>query len=336
MHPTPSMKQLKWLIFLPFLLLLTIQAKAAIHPKQQEANEAISKLYHSLNQLPKSNMALRLDIISAQFVDKVYVLGSLGEGLDARFDQEPRYRTDAFDCDTYVTTVLALALADNVEGFKQCMSKVRYKKGEVEFIARNHFMSLDWNPNNQRQGFIKDITESIKDENKQSVTKIASALIDKPSWYQHFTRKNIRLSTPNEQEEEKRLAELKSEGSKLPKVLAEIPYIPFTKLFDAQGKPNQYLFNQIPNASIIEIVRPNWNLKERIGTNLNVSHLGFAFWKNGTLYFRQASSQYGRVVIVPLTDYLYEASASPTIKGINVQVVVPKAPLPEGCVNSIQ
>ena len=233
MHSTPRMNKLKWLVFLPFLLLLTIQTKAASHPKQQETNETINKLYHSLNQLPKSNMALRLDIISAQFVDKVYILGALGEGSNARFDQKPRYRTDAFDCDTYVTTVLALALADNVEGFKQCMSKVRYKDGEVKFITRNHFMSLDWNPNNQRQGFIKDITESIKNKNNQSVAKIASALIDKPSWYQHFTRKNIRLNRPNEQEEES-LAELK-EGSKL-QGTPKIPIFLY-KLFDAQGKP---------------------------------------------------------------------------------------------------
>lgn len=334
MRPVYRTKIFKWIFFVPFLALLSIQTKASIHPKQQQANETISKLYHSLNQLPKSDMSMRLETISGQFLGKAYLLGALGEGAEARFDQEPRYRTDVFDCDTYVTTVLALALANDVQSFKQCMSKVRYKDGQVEFTTRNHFMSLDWNPNNQRQGFIKDITESFKDKNNKSVIKIASALIDKPSWYQHFTRKNIRLNSPNENEEEARLAELKAQGSKLPKLDAQIPYIPLTALFDSKGKPNQYLFAQIPNAAIIEIVRPNWNLRELIGTNLNVSHLGFAFWRKGTLYFRQASSQYGKVVEVPLIDYLRETLTSPTIKGINVQVVVPNNPLADGCVNT--
>ena len=324
-------KTIKSIVFGSFLVFLSSQSIATIHPKQQEANHAITALYHSLEHLPKSDMAARLDAISAQFLGKTYLLGALGEGLKARFDQEPRYRTDAFDCDTYVTTVLALALAQNVHGFKQCMRKIRYKDGKVSFITRNHFMSLDWNPNNQRQGFIKDITASIKDRNNKPVAKIASALIDKPSWYQHFSNKNIRLTPADEKERTKRLAELQLRGSKLPQQIAQIPYLPLTNLFDAQGNPNEFLFKQIPNAAIIEIVRPNWNLREQIGTNLNVSHLGFAFWKKGTLYFRQASSQYGHVVEVPLADYLRKASASPTIKGINVEVVVPSNPLPDGC-----
>lgn len=324
-------KVIKCIVFATFLIFLSWQSTAAVHPKQQEANEIITALYHSLEHTQNLEMATRIDTISAQFIGKIYILGALGEGSKARFDQEPRYRTDGFDCDTYVTTVLALALAKDTQGFKQCMSRVRYKDGNVSFTARNHFTSIDWNFNNQRQGYIKDITETIKDKNNKSVEEIATALIDKPSWYQHFTDKNVRLSPSNEAARSKRLDELKLRGAKLPVQLSQLPYLPLTALFNAQGKPNQYLFAQIPHASIVEIVRPNWNLQEQIGTNLNISHLGFAFWKNGTLYFRQASSQYGHVVEVPLIDYLHEALNSPTIKGIHIEVVVPKAPLSDGC-----
>lgn len=331
MRSVYCMTDIKSIVFATFLIFLSWQSTAAVHPKQQEANQIITELYHSLEHSQNPEMDNRIDTISAQFIGKVYILGALGEGSKARFDQEPRYRTDGFDCDTYVTTVLALALAKNTQGFKQCMSKVRYKDGHVSFTARNHFTSIDWNFNNQKQGFIKDITGTIKDQNNKTVTEMATALIDKPSWYQHFTNKNVRLSPSNEAEQIKRLAELKMRGAKLPVQLSKLPYLPLTALFDAQGKPNQYLFAQIPNASIVEIVRPNWNLQEQIGTNLNISHLGFAFWKNGTLYFRQASSQYGHVVEVPLIDYLHEALSSPTIKGIHVEVVVPHRPLTDGC-----
>ena len=100
-------------------------SKAATHPQQEQADVVINQLYHSLNKLPKSDMSARMDIISAKFIGKKYRLGALGEGIDAHYDQRPQYRADAFDCDTYVTTVLALALADNTNGFKQCLRKVR-------------------------------------------------------------------------------------------------------------------------------------------------------------------------------------------------------------------
>ncbi|STX44101.1 Protein of uncharacterised function (DUF1460) [Legionella donaldsonii] len=326
------LKITKQLVWIGCLGLLSFNTNAAIHPKQQQAIETINELYHSLNQMQKSDMTHRLDTISAQFLGKPYVLGALGEGSHARFDQEPRYRTDAFDCETYVTTVLALALAKDTTGFKQCLSKLRYHNGQVSYVTRNHFTELDWNLNNQRQGFVKDITESFQDKSKAPVAKIATALIDKPSWYQHFTLATIRLQSQDKAEQTKRLAELKTRGSKLPKTNAQLPYIPLTSLFNAKGEPNQYLFAQIPDGAIVEIVRPNWNLREQIGTNLNVSHLGFVFWKNGVATFRQASSIYNKVVDVPLIDYLKEAyENSPTIKGINVQIVVPKSPLTDSC-----
>lgn len=324
-------KLLKQLILLNCCAFLTLITNAAVHPQQVKADKIFHALYHRLNKLPSNNMPLRLDIISGQFLDKPYALGALGEGINARYDQEPRYRADAFDCDTYVTTTLALALAENEHNFKQCMSKVRYKQGLVRFINRNHFMSIDWNINNQQQGFIKDITESFHDQNNKPIAKIASAFIDKPSWYQHFTANTIRLNLADDNEKIKRLAELKTKGSSLEKRNAQIAYLPLTTLFNLKKEPNQYLFEQIPNASIIEIVRPNWNLREKIGTNLNVSHLGFAFWHNGTLYFRQASSEYGKIVQIPLIDYLRKTLASPTIKGINIQMIVPQNPMPDGC-----
>lgn len=327
-------KVIKWIVFAAFLLfLLPLPLKAGAATAQQQTDALINKLYQSLALSPPANMASRLQAISAQFIGKRYLFGALGEGPDARFDQEPLYRTDAFDCDTYVTTVLALALAKNEQGFKQCMSKVRYKGGQVDFITRNHFISLDWNPNNQGQNFIKDITETITNENNQPVAQLAIALIDKPSWYQHFSTGVIRLNPPDHRMQTLRLAELKKAGSKLEKQKAQIPYLPLTALFDTQANPKQFLFDQIPQGAIIEIVRPNWNLQEKIGTHLNVSHLGFAFWKEGVLFFRQASSEYGKIVEIPLIGYLREAQKSPTIKGINIEVLVPQYPLDEQCIN---
>ncbi|MFC3908168.1 N-acetylmuramoyl-L-alanine amidase-like domain-containing protein [Legionella dresdenensis] len=290
---------------------------------QRRSDVVINQLYHVLQQHPHSNMAVRLDIISASFLGKPYLLGPLGEGENGRYDQSPLYRTDAFDCDTFVNTVLAIALAKNQESFPSCLSKLRYQHGKIDFTTRNHFMAIDWNVSNQQQGFLKDITTTLK-VNGMPVAQIARAKINKPSWYNHFTTSNIKLLTGNEEEKAKRLAELKKIGGRLPIQTDIVPYIPLTTLFDKEGTPNKDLFAQIPNAAIIQIVRPNWDLQNKIGTHLNISHLGFAFWKNGTLFFRQASSQHGKVVESPLIDYLKNVLNSPTIKGINIEIVLPK------------
>lgn len=317
--------------FLLFLLLLLPHQSNATED-QQQATAIISKLYHSLNQRQKFDMRERLQFISRQFLGKPYLIGALGEGKGARFDQEPRYRTDAFDCDTFVTTVLALALAKTENDFPQCMSRIRYKNGKVDYLSRNHFTSVDWNSDNQKQGYLKDITLLIKNKNNQPIAKIAKTLIDKPSWYAHRSTRDIRINPSDTQEQLKRLIELKYKGSKLAKTLSLLPYLPLTELFNSQGKANEFIFAQIPDAAIVEIVRPNWNLREKIGTNLNVSHLGFVFWKNGIPYFREASSQYNQVIDVSLIDYLHEALNSESIRGINIQIVLPKKPLNNNCI----
>ena len=304
------------------LSLQFVQAQGALG--EQNTDNIISRLYQSLNSKAKSDMASRVEFISAQFLGKPYLLGALGEGEQGQYDQTPLYRTDAFDCETYVDTVLALALANEPNQFKRCIDQVRYRDGLVSFINRNHFTCLDWNQNNQRQKFVKDITVSFKDNRNQPVVKYARAVIDKPAWYNHMSAHAIRRSKASPKEEAKLLQSLKQRGNQLSVVTSVIPYIPLSVLFDSAGIANKHLFNQIPNAAIIEIIRPNWDLSKEIGTHLNVSHLGFAFWDKENLLFREASSVQNRVVDVPLIEYLRDFRTSPTIKGINIQIVLPQ------------
>lgn len=289
---------------------------------EEQANQQIESLYQRLNEQPQKNMADRIDWVSAQLLNQPYVLGSLGEGPKADYDQFPRYRYDAFDCDTYVNTVLALALSQSLQSFQSCIINLRYQDGKLSYIHRNHFTSLDWNPNNQQQGILRDITQTIKDKQNQPVALMAEALIDKPNWYAVKTISTIRLQEANPKLQETRLQELKEKGSHLPKTIAKIPYVPLTSLFNKDEQANEMIFSQIPHGAVIEIVRPNWDLRKTEGTALNVSHLGFAIRKKDKLYFREASSEYGKVVDVLMEDYLRRALKSPTIKGINVQVVV--------------
>lgn len=314
-----------------FFFLLNSQTLHASYPDEEQEDRFIQQLYHTLSQKPKASLSQRIQWFSQQFIGKPYLLGALGEGPLGDYDQYPLHRMDAFDCETFVDTVLALSLANHPHQFKQCIRAIRYTKGKVSFITRNHFTDLDWNKNLQSLGILMDITSEIVDNHHQPIAKMAKAVINKPSWYQHLSPNAIRIEGLSPSQKMSALKELQQKASQLPVLESSIPYLPLSRLFDAQGKPVHRLFKQIPQGSIIEIIRPNWDLTNQIGTCLNVSHLGFAIWKNHTLYFREASSIEHQVIDVPLEHYLKEASKSPTIQGINIQKLIPKTAKPELC-----
>lgn len=262
----------------------------------------------------------RLEYFSAAFLGQRYLNGALGEGGNGEFDQSPLYRTDAFDCLTYVSTVLALLNGNDLQTFQTMIKKISYQSGLVFYQNRNHFMSIDWNPNDKKQGLIKDITTTIHNQNNQSVAKIESTYINKKDWYDKKTLSSIKLLSPLPTEKQQQLLQrLRSLSAEVSNQKAHLPYVPLPILFDKQGRPNQFVFDQIPSGSIIEIVRSNLKTE---GTELDVSHLGFAFRTKEGLIFREASLIKKKVIDIPLEDYLRGYLNPPTIKGINIQLVL--------------
>jgi hypothetical protein len=286
------------------------------------ANKEIQLLYNKMQDDQINSTEKKLNYISNYFLGRPYLLGALGEGEAGKYDQFPLYRTDAFDCITYVETVLALTFSTNLNEFQNILPKIRYENGKISYPTRNHFPSVDWNPNNQKQKFLKDITETIYQQNGEKAFRIAEAMIDKPSYYAHLNNDNLRVSTKNELERSNLLNEMKKEGGQFQPVLGKIAYLPLSILFSPSGDANSYIFNQIPNGSIIEIVRPNWDLTKIIGTHQNVSHIGFVFVQNGTLMFRDASFLKGAISNTPLVEYLRKyINQESTVKGINIQII---------------
>ncbi len=295
--------------------------------QHQSIDEEVNQLYQHLPQQSGSTTVSRLNYFSQYYLNSPYILFPLGEGHPSQYDEMPRARLDGFDCQTYVDTVLALTLANNLNHFKKCLDKVRYHNGSVSFVTRNHFTSLDWNKNNQANGYLEDITHTMTDQKKHPIVQYASTEIDKASWYQKLPLARIRVSSLTAEKQIKRLKTLHIAGKKFKPEHAIVPYIPLNQLIDKKGQPRLYFLKQIPSGAIIEIVRPHWQLKNIIGTDLDISHLGFAFWKNNVLYFRQASSNAHKVIDIPLVTYLNEASKNPTIGGINIQIIQAKTPL---------
>lgn len=94
-----------------------------------------------------------------------YVADPLGEG--AGYDADPLIRFDAFDCTTFVETVLA-------DGDVDELGRIRYADGRVDFINRNHFIETDWLKNNA--GRVENISVRIAPTATRTVT------IDRAAW----------------------------------------------------------------------------------------------------------------------------------------------------------
>lgn len=253
---------------------------------------------HSMQDISQLTFEERLEYTSRLFLGRPYCVGALGEGEAGVYDQSPTYREDAFDCLTYVNTVLAHAF--NPQQVQQQLLELNYYDAHACYLKRFHFMSVDWNKMNQHSGFIEDITPQFMNEMGEPVYKTVSTLIDRPQW---FKQQGVA---------EQSLQQVTAE-------LGVIAYIPKELLLNTASP---YLYKQLPDYAIIEIVRRDWGLRPKIGTELLVSHLGFVFRRDGMIYFRHASSIAKQVVEVILTDYIASLEQAPSIVGINVQKIL--------------
>lgn len=95
-----------------------------------------------------------------------YEVSPLGEY--ALPDDDPLIRFDAFDCTTFVETVLA-------DGCECCLTQIRYKDGKVGFLTRNHFIESDWLVNN---------SDVVRNASAQyAPTAVRRVLVDKENWF---------------------------------------------------------------------------------------------------------------------------------------------------------
>jgi hypothetical protein len=312
---------LSWLLC---LALSTFSLYSSADVKRSIALNEIQRLYQTELNNQRLSLPERLERISRHWLHKPYRLFALGEGSGDEYDETPRYRTDAFDCETFVDTVLAIAFSTDISSFQHCMDTLRYKNGHVSFITRNHFTSIDWNQNNQHNGLLRDMTTTIHNRAAQSVAVWSETEINKANWYAHLPISRIRIKRLSSEQRLEKLNQLRHAGQHFKIQHSRLPYLPFNVLFDDKGRENKFIFNQIPHGAIIEIVKPNWDLTQQIGTHYDISHLGFAFWQHGVLLFREASSDMQQIIDIPLVDYLQQQRKNSSIQGINIQVVIPQ------------
>ncbi|MBD5400647.1 DUF1460 domain-containing protein [bacterium] len=103
--------------------------------------------------------------IGDEYLGAKYILDPLGEA--SGYDPDPLIRFDAFDCTTFVETVLA-------GGDENKLTKIRYADGRVDWRMRNHFIETDWLQNNAT------LVQNVSSE--YGTTSMRFVRIDKRAW----------------------------------------------------------------------------------------------------------------------------------------------------------
>lgn len=200
-----------------------------------------------------------------EYLGAKYMFSPLGESTLP--DADPLIRTDAFDCTTYVETVLA-------GGDVNKLTQIRYKNGVVSFLNRNHFIETDWLNNNA------NIVENVSAH--YAAVAIRSVEIDKSGWM-----KQVHGITAD-----------------FPINFARLEYIPYQNL------------GQIKNRKplIVLFITDNQKIRDKIGTDLAVAHMGFLM--PGGKILRHASSEHGRVMDTDFAEYVMRTQKNKNNIGI--------------------
>lgn len=307
---------MKTLLAALFTLLIALPAfpmgRSPGHPLSPKEKQLLELIRAGQEQ---SDLASRLEAVSAKLLGTPYKLGVSGEGnLDA-YDQDPLWRLDALDCTTYLETVMAASVSRSVRGFEQALFAVRYKEGRVGFVTRNHFPEVDWIANNERAGHVRDLTRALFPEETREV----SLVISKRKWYEAKSANDIEPKERDLAVRERLAAELRALAPTFPDEPATLPYLPMQSFYvknpeNGELEPNLEVLRKIPSGSVFNIVREGWAPG---GHSLAISHQGFLIQKADGLYMRHASTN-KQVMEDRIDLYFKRFLESPTIRGINI------------------
>ena len=212
----------------------------------------------------------------------------------------------AFDCTTYVETVLAMSLClergeTTLSAFLSALRSVRYYRDHISYATRKHYFS-SWILDNTRQGFVRevDLDSAMAESSALIARKTLSLNYMSAHRSQYPMMARERGSVYSIREVERQLTGLTT------------AYIPKSALRNTPQN-NIYLKRCIHDGDIIAIVTSI--------SGLDVSHLGIAVWHGETLHLINASQVHMKVVEEPMTlfDYMQRHSKQMGIRIIRIQ-----------------
>lgn len=185
--------------------------------------------------------------------------------------------TRQMDCTTFVETTVALALTAHTNGhfpdFCNNLQRIRYRNAQCSYTERLHYIS-QWIDDNEQKGIVLEIaTASHTATQKLSLNFMSTH----PQSYRQL--------------KENPSAAAAIAAYETPYRNIEVKYIPKHLL---NGTREQL---GIEDGDILAIVTAI--------EGLDVTHVGFAEWIEGTLHLIHASSGKGEVIADPLSLYQY-------------------------------
>lgn len=276
-------------------------------------NELLKKLHNHAMQLADAKSASRLLGLCEFFLGTKY--GAWQHGTTIESLDDFNYDLTALDCVTYVEVVLALLKTKPssdfdlfTQAFLRHLRHIHYANGIPNFLNSNHFTCIDWIVNNKY--ILEDMTSLLPCQ-----TQVASTQIDKLTWFKrHKINANNLQDFPEHVKERLAIQE------------SQVPYIETAVLLQEYAK----FMDLLPEYCVLNLVRPNWNLVEKIGTHLNISHMGFAIKDsmNAQIKFYHATIESMSVVVENLDQYMQRHVKSPTIGGVNILAISPGLDMP--------
>lgn len=206
----------------------------------------------------------RLDFFSKALLGKPYKLGPTGEGYLDFIDSKPLVNMDSVDCMTYVEHALALAIAPHEDSLFSALRRIRYFNGKISFLTRKHYMIDDWVGEGK---FAKIIPMDGDVVETRTMPKV-----------EFFKSHNLRYMVDG------------VESVDRPMKLRYLPYAKACKWAGAVYKGPMMVIG-------VGFVSKS--------DKIDVTHTGFVILRPGQYpVLRHASSVYGKVVEVPLDEYL--------------------------------
>ena len=267
------------------LLPMMIAAQDIIYSKSDSI--AIEKILSKHQAGEYSNKGELSLAIAHEFIGKKYVANTLENGAE-----EPLFIScDRLDCSTFVELVTAISLTviqnkKNFDDVCKNLEMLRYKGGVRNgYPSRLHYTSW-WIADNMTKGIIEEVTGHTKHETQILELDFMSTHPD---------------SYPLLKEDYAMRAQI----AELEKPFRGIAtdYIPKSLL----NKDKEVL--EIRNGDIIALVT---TVK-----GLDISHVGFAYWNDGTLHLLHASSGKGKVIKDTVALFNYQKNRNKQI-GIRV------------------
>lgn len=254
----------------------------------------------SLNEQERAELVGRLQTLSLhervllaseRFLNTPYQVSPLGEG--SGFDPDPLWRYDAVDCLTFVEQTLALSLSANLQALPQWMAALRYDGAPV-YEERNHLMEAQWLPNNQRKGFLVDVTRSYGGADTQRAVKTLS-----PASWSSSSSRALQLS-----QEHQLQGRFTLDMIPLERVMRHAP--------------------SLPSGTILVVMR-----EERPFKATRITHLGFVVQKGKRTFLRHASrNPFARVVDEDLAHFLIRNAKYEKWRVEGVALFAPSQPAP--------